>query len=42
MPEVGVAGGNRQCHVDPEYDLCGLFSMLRRTRAFRWRSVVAV
>jgi len=42
MPEVRVAGGNFQCHVGPEYDLCGLFSVLRRSRALCWRSVVAV
>ena len=39
MPEVGVAGGNLQCHVGPEYDLCGLFSVLRQLRALRWQSV---
>jgi len=33
MLEVGVAGGNRQCRISPEYDLCSLFSMLRQSRA---------
>jgi len=34
-----VAGGDCQCHVDAEYDLCGLFNVIRRSRALRWRSV---
>jgi len=42
MSEVHVAVDIRQCHVGPEYDLCGQFSVLRRSRALCWRSVVAV
>jgi len=30
MSEVHVAVDIRQCHVSPEYDLCSLFSVLRR------------
>jgi len=33
----------RKCvDVGSEYDLCGLFSVLRRSRVLRWQSVVAV
>jgi len=42
MSEVHVTVNICQCHVGPEYDLCGLFNVLRQSRALRWRSVVAV
>ena len=42
MSEVHLAVDIRQCHSGPEYDLCGLCSVLRRSCALRWRSVVAV
>jgi len=42
MSEVRLAVDIHQCHVGPECDLCGLFNVLRRSRALRWRSVMAV
>jgi len=42
MSEVRVVVDIRQCHIGPEYDFCGLFSVLRRSRVLHWQSVVAV